>query len=225
MISRVTIARSRLRHTELAAQRRARSRRERDDAIGEQQRFIHVVGHHHYGLALVSPERFDLILQARAGEGVERAQRLIEQQDLRLHGQGARHGNSLSHAARELRRPAICRVRKPYELDVFRDLLATLLLRPLRVYGIHGERDVSLHREPGHQRIALEHDAAVMARGGNALPLDPNLTGVRSQQSRDRGNQRGLAAAREPDDRDELTRFDGEVHVMQHVGARAAFAE
>ena len=91
---------------------------QRDDPVGEQQRFIDVVRHHHHGLALAAPQRFDLVLQPRARERVQRAQRLIEQQDLGIRRQRARNRDALAHAAGELRRPAIRGVRKADELDV-----------------------------------------------------------------------------------------------------------
>ncbi len=99
VIGGVPIARPCLRDAKLLAERRAGRRRQRDDAVGEQQGFIHVVRHHDDGLALVAPERLDFVLQARAGEGVERAQRFIEQQDLGLHRECAGDGDSLTHAA------------------------------------------------------------------------------------------------------------------------------
>ena len=142
---------------------------QRNDAVGEQQRFIHIVRHHHDGLALVAPQRFDLVLQARARERVQRAQRLIEQQDLRIRRERARHGDALAHAAGELRRPPVGRVRQADELDVLRDMLAPLLLRPLRKHGVHRERDVPLHGQPRHERVALEHDAAIGPGAGHAL--------------------------------------------------------
>ncbi len=57
--------------------------------------------------------------------------------------------------------------------------------------------------------------------GLDLLAFHADLARVRREQARDCRNQRGLAAAGETDDRDELARFDRQVHVVQHFGAAA----
>ena len=49
-------------------------------------------------------------LQIGAGDRVERAERLVEQHDVGLRGERARHGDALALAARQLARPAIAEV-------------------------------------------------------------------------------------------------------------------
>jgi hypothetical protein len=48
--------------------------------IGEVKRFVDVVGDHDYGVAGVLPYFEQRVLQVEAGEGIEHAERLIEQQ-------------------------------------------------------------------------------------------------------------------------------------------------
>jgi hypothetical protein len=67
-------------HLERRSQRRRGPGAERDDPIGQQQPLVDVVGDEQHGLAILSPQALDLVLQGRAGQGVERAERLVEQQ-------------------------------------------------------------------------------------------------------------------------------------------------
>ena len=57
-------------------------------------------------------------LQLGARERVERRQRLVEQQHLRVHGERARHRHALAHAAGQFRRLAVAGVRQADHLDV-----------------------------------------------------------------------------------------------------------
>ena len=54
------------------------------DAIGEQQRFIDVVGDHEHGLVRFGAELNQLVLQLHARDDIKKAKRLVEQQHLGL---------------------------------------------------------------------------------------------------------------------------------------------
>jgi hypothetical protein len=60
------------------------------------------VGDQHAGLAVAPGDAEQQVLQVRAGLGVHRGQRLVEQQQPRLRRQPARDGHALLHAARQL---------------------------------------------------------------------------------------------------------------------------
>ena len=55
---------------------------------------------------------------------------------------------------------------------------------PLREHRIHGERDVPLHGEPRHERVALEHDAAIRARRASRACLAADLAARRARAAR-----------------------------------------
>ena len=57
-------------------------------------------------LLVLLPDALDLVLQRGARQRVERAERLVQQQDLRVHRQRAGHGHALPHAAGQLARAA-----------------------------------------------------------------------------------------------------------------------
>ena len=69
---------------------------------------------------------------------------------------------------------------------------------------------LSLYGQPREQRIALEHDAAIVSGAADRPVAKPYLAGGRLQESADQIEQRALAATARPDDRDELVRFDGQ---------------
>ncbi|MND62192.1 hypothetical protein D3C80_534680 [compost metagenome] len=60
------------------------------------------MGDHHHRVAEAGVDFHDRILKMGAGEGVQRAERFIEQQDLRFHGKRTGNADALFHAARNL---------------------------------------------------------------------------------------------------------------------------
>ena len=80
-----------------------RPRSNTDHPVGDAAREIHLVGHHDHGHAFVG-ERLHHAQHLADGLGVERRGRLVEQHELRLHGERAGDRDALLLAARELRR-------------------------------------------------------------------------------------------------------------------------
>ena len=76
--------------------------------------------------------------------------------------------------------------------------------------ALQPEQDVLAHREPGKQRVFLEHDAAIDARAGDAAAVDQHLA-FGGEKAADDIEQRALAAARRTDDRDELALADRQI--------------
>ena len=75
-----------------------------DDAVGHRERLFLVVRHHHRRHAELALQRADLVAQVHAHDGVQRRQRLVEQQQPRRGGQRARQRDALLLPARHLRR-------------------------------------------------------------------------------------------------------------------------
>ena len=63
-------------------------------------------------------DRHDAVLQVRAGQRVERAERLVEQQHLGLHGERAGDADALLHAAGDLHGPLVLGVRHLHQREV-----------------------------------------------------------------------------------------------------------
>ena len=216
VVERHALARPRDRHLERRAERCLGAGLQRDDAVGQQDGLVDVVGDQDDRLAFLGADPLELVLQLGARQGIERGQRLIEQKDVGARRQRPRHGDALAHAARQLRRPAVGGVAQPHHVDVALHPCGALGARCGLEHRIHGERNVGRHREPRHQRIGLEDDAAV-GTGALHLPAtDRDLAGIGWEQSGHQRDQRRLAGAREAHDGDELTLFDGQIDIVQH---------
>ena len=79
---------------------------------------------------------------------------------------------------------------------------------------LQAELDILANRQPGEQRVLLEHDAAVRARFGDRLAVEPGLAKRRLDETGDDAEQGRLAATRRPDQRDEFARLYVERHAF-----------
>ena len=191
----------------------------RVDAIGEQDGLVDVVGDEDHGRAALVPDAHQLVLQGGARERVQRAERLVHQQHLRVHGQAARHRHALAHAAGQLAR-ALARGRR--QVDERHELLGE---PPPRRHG-PGRGSPRRRRGPrcrtrsstaaastaGRPRRARARARGPPDRRGRWLPA----SGA-SRPAIER-HQRGLARARVADDGDELAFLHGEIDAAEHVG-------
>ena len=87
------------------------------DVVAELERLGEVVGDEDHGLADLAMEPDDLVLHVAPDERVERAERLVEEHDLGVDGQGAGQPDALLHAARELVGIAVGMALEPDEVD------------------------------------------------------------------------------------------------------------
>ena len=202
------------------ADRRRRAVGHHDDAVGEQHRFVDVVGHHHDRALGAGDDLQQLVLQVRAGQRVEGAEGLVHQQHLGLHRQRPGDADALLHAARDLVRPLGGGVAHVDELERGQRARLQLLLRiGLCEHPLDRDVDVLEAREPGQQRVVLEHDAALGARRSDLAVVAQEDAARRQRQAGDEVQERRLAAARVADQRHELALGDGEVDLAQRVKA------
>src|SRR5690349_18104156 len=112
------------------------------DACRQDQRFMEVVSNEGNGLAQAFLQRKKFALQLGAGNGVERTERLVHQQDGWIRGQGPRNANPLALASREFSWIAGCDLRiKPNELKQFFDALLYTIGHP--VLNLWNDPDVA----------------------------------------------------------------------------------
>ena len=166
----------------------------------------------------------DLAAHLDAQLGVEVGERLVEQQHMRLDHDGARDRDALQLAAGELMRPALGVAVELHQLQRARDPLADLVrahfARPQAV------GDVAADGEVGKHRVVLEHHAGVALvrrQRVDALLAEQDAACVELAKSRDHAQQRGLAAARRPEQREELAVAHRDRHVVDrpHGAERA----
>ena len=145
----------------------------------------------------------------RARERVERAERLVEQQHLRLHGERAGETDALLHAAGNLRRPLVLGMRHLHQLEIVHGPGVALGARfRAGEHLVDREPHVVVDGEPGQQRVVLEHDRAVGAGLIDLAFLEQDAAQGGSNEARHDVEQRGLAAAGMTDDRDVFAAID-----------------
>ena len=163
----------------------------------------------------VALDALELDLHRLAELQVERAQRLVEQQHLRLHHERARERDALLHAARELRRLGLLAAREPHQLERLGRLAPALGLVHLALLQAVG--DVVEHRHVREQRVLLEDrvDVALVRRDADGrAAADLDLARRRLVEAGDHAQRRGLPAARRAEQREELPGTHLEVDVV-----------
>ena len=149
---------------------------------------------------------------------VERGERLVHQQDLRLGGERAGERDALAHAAGQFAGIAVLETVEPDQRDEMPRALGALGAR--HADELEREGDVVDHRAPGKGRFLLEHHADRFVRAGNGLAGDADHALVMAEQPADDVEQSRLAAAGRADDREEFARPDLERDVVDR-GDRA----
>ena len=145
----------------------------------------------------------DELLHAQPGERVERGERLVEQEQLRIAHQRARQRDPLRLTARQRGRPRVRLARRARP----RAARPTARARP-SVRGRRARRDVPDHALGVHQPRLLEHDRAPFRH-----PHVARVGGVDAGQDPE---QRRLAAAARTEQRHELAGRDVEVDAVEH---------
>ena len=141
-----------------------------DDAVGELERLFLIVGDEHarqMNLLVKAPQPAAQLLPDLR---VERAERLVEQQHLRLDRERASERDALPLSSRQLRRIAIAEVIELHELQQVGDFVGDLLGRRTMRARPHAktERDVLEHRHVTEERVMLKHEPDAALAG---LPL------------------------------------------------------
>ena len=134
--------------------------------------------------------------QVLADLGVERAEGLVEEQHLRLHGERPGQGHALALAAGELGGEAAGEAVELDQLQQLVDPVGDLGLLPLA--DLEPEGDVVEHGHVLERGVVLEDeaDAALLRRlAGRVLAVDRDHAAVELLEPGDRPQQRRLAAA------------------------------
>src|SRR5262249_10358747 len=143
-------------------------------------------------------------------------ERLVQQQHLGMIGERTRERDALLLAARELGGPPVA---EPGHLDQGQHLLdhaARLLL--WSAAHLQAAGDVLRDRPMWEERVALEDRVDRPLIGRQMLDraaLEQDLPGTRLLEARDQAQQRGLAAARRAQKREELVLPDGDRDVVE----------
>ena len=155
------IARARNWHRVMLGDARARPLRQQIDFVGEAERLLEIVRHQQNADALALDQRDHVFHHAGAHDRVEGGERLVHQQEPRLHRQHLRQRHTLALAAAQATGKAVAEAREiePLEPGV------RLGERLPALHAVEGEtqRDIVARRLPRQQGIVLEKDAHLRA--------------------------------------------------------------
>ncbi len=125
----------------------ARMGAEHEDAVGEEDRFLEIMGDEHDGDVDLAPDFQEMRLHVAARLRIERAERLVHQENARLIGERPHNRHALLHAARELVWIGIGKLLEAHELQPLQRLLLGLVAAA--AVDLEPEHHVLLDRQPG----------------------------------------------------------------------------
>src|ERR1039458_5291993 len=179
------------------------------DVIGEHEGFRLIMRDVDKGRAERCLQLLELDLHVLTQLQVERAERLVEQQQRWLEHQAAGDGHALALTAREL---IDALVRGAGEADPLEHGVGLLsALRFVHNAARAPEGDVLADRHHRNRRQRLHHHIdrpTVRCHAVHAAPTDLDSAAVRHREAGDHAQQRRLAAARRPQNREEAAAFD-----------------
>ena len=174
-------------------QHRGRSGAEDQNTVGQEQGFVHIVGHEQDGGSNFTNEIAQGVLQRHASQRIQSTERFIQQQGFGLRDKSAGQGGTLAHATRHLLSTRILAVLWP---TIHVPVRAPALVVPLE---LQRQRDVLLQRQPWVQRHFPETSRYVQDAwltycfpSATTLPRDGRSGRCHMQQG-------GFATARWPD--------------------------
>src|SRR5262249_37302688 len=139
---------------------------------------------------------------------IERGERLVQQQKLRIGRERAGDVDALAHAAAKLMRIMLGEAGKTDELDERSGAAAGVVLGRAAL-ELEPIADVALDRVPGEERVLLEHHGAIGTGRSDQLAVDADFAAVGFGQTVDSIQEGRLAAAAGADDGNELAFEDG----------------
>src|SRR5262245_686491 len=202
-----------------------------NNAIGEAENAV-IVGDHQYGAIAFDRDLAQQLHDQAAGGRIEGRGRFITNDEAGVMDDGARDGNALLLAHRELARIFIG-VRRQAQALQQADRPRLGVARAMAQHQ-QGNGDVFRRRQGGKQLKLLQHQADVAAaKAGDAPAAEVphagaeqlNRTLIRLQDAGNGGDQRRLPAARGPDQQGHLSGVDLEIEPVQDLGAEFAAAE
>ena len=198
-------------------------RRHHANAVGQKTSLLEIVRDQKDSGPVGHPQILHDPPQLLAGELIERAERLVEHQELRLVDQRAAQRGTLHHAAGELPRIFVAEAGEPdlrkQRFDAVAEFALALgaILSAERRNDLERQHDVVEERQPWQQRRILERHPDAHRLGAHLAAGDIDVAGRRADQSGDELEDGRLAAARGPDKRDEIALLDPKRRLAERV--------
>jgi hypothetical protein len=196
------------------------------DTVGEEHRLRHVVRDEDRRIArpraVRLPDTGQLFLHHLAGLRVERRERLVQQEQIRIGGERAGQIDPLAHTAGQLAGVLVLLAREADQLHQLGDPGPAPLVQPL--LGLEAELDVGHDIAPRKERGLLEDQRTVRSGPGYLFAVQLQPPGGHRGQSRQRRQERRLPAATRSDYRHEFVLGDIERQPVAREGERIGAA-
>src|SRR2546425_3726014 len=196
---------------------------EDEHAVAQVDRFVDVVGDEEDRLAGALPDAGQLLLHGLPRLRVQRAERLVHQQHVRVEREHAGERDALLHPARELAGQKMTELGQSGKRQISIHNRGTF--RRWSSSNFQAPADVALDGPPGKERELLEDHAAIRPRPGDLAAVDADLTGIRRDEAAENVEQGALAAAARADDRDELAVGDRHASEIEDLEGPAILGE
>src|SRR3989442_5535147 len=183
-----------------------------DDAVAHVDCFVDVVSDQKHRSAAGLPKTEHFVLHAHAGEGIQRAERLVQEEDLGMVNQRPGQSHALGHAARQM---VGVGVGEGFQADQPHEIVHLLTLTVVQTAGDEAGLEVAANGEPGEKVWVLKHQTALGAGASDGLSADPELTRVGRVQAGDEAKEGGFAAAAGADQSDQFPGSDRKGNLVQ----------
>ena len=167
------------------------------------------------GRAGALPQLEQLVVEALARQGIERAERLVEQQDLRVADERARDRHALAHAARQLVRIRLGEVGDADELEQLARALTTFVAWPTPA-SWSGNATLSSAVRQGSRRGSWNTSPTRWSASPTGWPSIRIGPSSGSMQAADQAQQRALAGAVRSQHGADAVRRHVEADVVEH---------
>jgi len=178
----------------------------------------------HESHAQLALQALELDLHARAEFGIERGERLVEQEHLGLGGEGTGERHALPLAAGKLVRHTVFKSLQRDQRDRVGDLFGNFRIRAFLHAQAKG--NVVAHGQVRKKRVALEdlvHIAPVGREVGHIFAPEQNGARLRRFEARDHAQERCLPAAGRPQESEELASAHLQAHIIDGRETAEAF--
>ena len=184
-----------------------------EQLVAEEQGLFDAVGDQDDGLSRLLPELEDQALHLLPGQGVERAQRFVHQDDLGLVGQASGQRHPLLHATREFVDGFVAEAREADRVEQAID--QGLRLGPLPPVHPGPERHVLGDVLPLEEGALLEDHAPLLAGAGDRRAAQFDRPAAGGKEPGDDVEQRRLATTRWSQQRQQAAGLEVERNVVQ----------
>src|SRR6185437_9747357 len=156
------------------------------DSITHVNGFIDIMGNQKHRAAAIFPKPQDFVLHAHTREGIERAERFVEQEDFRVINQRAGERNALGHAARKMMWVGIRKSLESDEPHEFADFAPFFAQNSARN---ETSLDIATNRKPGKQIRILKNETTFRTRLVDWVGANQKFARVRRFQTRNEPKQ------------------------------------